>query len=431
MASSRSKRNTGPKLNARGHDPDRPVPWEYTDPETNERVHLSYKYERQEEERMKREHRAQHALLWTKSQPSTASDEDAELAGIGNWVILNTEHAANLRLLGHEVITNGRHLVNAELHFNQLRQLEFVQLSRDLDGAHERDIGISQGTYLDLTITSVRAIRLRIANMQRKLQQSKQALETKPGQDLVRRALKILGCGVVVNKATTDKRTNKTITKVTIANCNTKSCGMPECSLRSYYHKRAKYRANLTTALQDAKNNSTQYRLVHVTIATDWALPTDEPRRARNNPILSTTGHKANHCKAWLPDHKSNAVPIDVEIVKSEVLKSVSSNTDRRLLHNNSTTSYRPELLFRYTYGGREYTSDLLRPNIIITGSASAESAAEELKPFPVGARVKAYLDPGIPDKAYLLQEKGAGPAVFMVIGILLPPLAWFVGKYI
>lgn len=305
MASSRSKRNTGPKLNARGHDPDRPVPWEYTDPETNERVHLSYKYERQEEERMKREHRAQHALLWTKSQPSTASDEDAELAGIGNWVILNTEHAANLRLLGHEVITNGRHLVNAELHFNQLRQLEFVQLSRDLDGAHERDIGISQGNYLDLPITSVRAIRLRIANMQRKLQQSKQALETKPGQDLVRRALKILGCGVVVNKATTDKRTNKTITKVTIANCNTKSCGMPECSLRSYYHKRAKYRANLTTALQDAKNNSTQYRLVHVTLATDWALPTDEPRRARNNPILSTTGHKANHCKAWLPDHKS------------------------------------------------------------------------------------------------------------------------------
>ncbi len=127
----------------------------------------------------------------------------------------------------------------------------------------------------------------------------------------------------------------------------------------------------------------------------------------------------------------ANAVPIDVEIVKSEVLKSVSSNTDRRLLHNNSTTSYRPELLFRYTYGGREYSSDLLRPNIIVTGSASAESAAEELKPFPVGARVKAYLDPGIPDKAYLLQEKGAGPAVFMVIGILLPPLAWFVGKYI
>ena len=127
----------------------------------------------------------------------------------------------------------------------------------------------------------------------------------------------------------------------------------------------------------------------------------------------------------------ANSVAIDVEIVKSEVFKSVSANTDRRLLHNNSTTTYRPELLFRYFYNGREYTSDLLRPTIIVQGSSSAESAAEELKPFPLGAKVKAYLDPGNPAKAYLLREETSAPLVFIIIGLLLPPLSWFVGKFI
>jgi hypothetical protein len=110
----------------------------------------------------------------------------------------------------------------------------------------------------------------------------------------------------------------------------------------------------------------------------------------------------------------ANAIMIEATIVKSEVFKSVSVDTDRRPLKNTSTNSYRADIRFRYSYGGQEY-----------------DGAAEELKPFPLGARVPAYLNVDHPDKAYLVQEKSAGPMVFMILGVLLPPLAWFVGKYV
>jgi hypothetical protein len=47
------------------------------------------------------------------------------------------------------------------------------------------------------------------------------------------------------------------------------------------------------------------------------------------------------------------------------------------------------------------------------------------------GGGVSAFLDTQNPDKACLLQESSAGPMVFMILGVLLPPVAWFVGKYI
>jgi hypothetical protein len=126
----------------------------------------------------------------------------------------------------------------------------------------------------------------------------------------------------------------------------------------------------------------------------------------------------------------ANAVTIEVQIVKSEVHKLVSADTDTRLLRDNSTVSYRPDVRFRYVFRGTEYESDLLRPNIIVHDS-SESSALEEIAPFPVGAKVRAFVDPENPDKAYLLHESGAGPVVFIIVGLIVPPLAWFVGKYI
>jgi hypothetical protein len=127
----------------------------------------------------------------------------------------------------------------------------------------------------------------------------------------------------------------------------------------------------------------------------------------------------------------ANAIMIEATIVKSEVFKSVSVDTDRRPLKNTSTNSYRADIRFRYSYGGQEYESDMVNPTIIVQGYGSSDGAAEELKPFPLGARVPAYLNVDHPDKAYLVQEKSAGPMVFMILGVLLPPLAWFVGKYV
>jgi hypothetical protein len=127
----------------------------------------------------------------------------------------------------------------------------------------------------------------------------------------------------------------------------------------------------------------------------------------------------------------ANAITIEAQIIKSEVHKMVSTDTDTRLLRDNSTVSYRPDVQFRYTFRGVAYESDLLRPTIIVHDYASSGSVLEELAPFPVGAKVRAFVDPEIPDKAYLLQESGGGPLVFIIVGLILPPLAWFVGKYI
>ena len=127
----------------------------------------------------------------------------------------------------------------------------------------------------------------------------------------------------------------------------------------------------------------------------------------------------------------ANAQRVDARIVHSEVFTSKSANTDRRLLRDNSTTTHRPDVKFRYHVGGTEYESDLLHPNIIVTSYASHDAAAEALKPFPLNATVQAFVDPSLPGKAYLISSAGNGPLVFMILGLILPPLSWWVGKFV
>jgi hypothetical protein len=122
---------------------------------------------------------------------------------------------------------------------------------------------------------------------------------------------------------------------------------------------------------------------------------------------------------------------VDARIVHSEVFTSTSADTDPRLLRSTSTTTHRPDVKFRYQVAGTEYESDLMYPNIIVTSYPSREAAAEALTPFPLNAVVRAYVNPSLPGKAYLIQSAGNGPIVFMIIGVILPPLAWWVGKYV
>jgi hypothetical protein len=127
----------------------------------------------------------------------------------------------------------------------------------------------------------------------------------------------------------------------------------------------------------------------------------------------------------------ANAERVDAVIVHSDVFSSTSSDNDSRPLRSTSTTTHRPDGKFRYRVKGTDYESDLMYPNIIVQTYASRESAAEALVPFPLNAAVRAYVDPSLPDKAYLIASAGSGPMVFIIIGLLLPPVAWFVGKYV
>ena len=63
--------------------------------------------------------------------------------------------------------------------------------------------------------------------------------------------------------------------------------------------------------------------------------------------------------------------------------------------------------------------------------AASDRLRDELLAPFPVNARVRAYVDRAHPQHAFLIHESTNGPIVFLVLGLLMPFLGWLTGKYI
>ena len=127
----------------------------------------------------------------------------------------------------------------------------------------------------------------------------------------------------------------------------------------------------------------------------------------------------------------ARAEPVDALIVHSAVKVSKTRDTDQRVGFSNSTTSYLPEVRFKYAVAGAEYTSERLYPSIIERGYGSESEAAEVLAPFPLQAKVRAHVNTAHPDQAFLIAERSNGPIVFLILGMLLPPLGWFVGKYV
>jgi hypothetical protein len=124
----------------------------------------------------------------------------------------------------------------------------------------------------------------------------------------------------------------------------------------------------------------------------------------------------------------SSAQTVEAEITRSEV---VASTTKRVGETGTGTTTYGPEVAFAYEVGGVKYSSTRLYPTIIAVTHGSHDSAAEVLRPFPLGAKVKAFVDATMPDKAFLIAQAGAGPMVFIIVGLLVPPVAWAVARYL
>ena len=127
----------------------------------------------------------------------------------------------------------------------------------------------------------------------------------------------------------------------------------------------------------------------------------------------------------------AHAEPVDALIVHSTVKVSKTRDTDQRVGFSNSTTSYSPEVRFRYTVAGAEYESERLYPSIIERGYASESAAAEVLAPYRLETKVRAHVNTAHPEQAFLIAEKSNGPIVFLILGVLLPPLGWVVGKYV
>lgn len=115
----------------------------------------------------------------------------------------------------------------------------------------------------------------------------------------------------------------------------------------------------------------------------------------------------------------TSAVPVEAVILSAEVKSSRSADTDQRLLRDNSTTSHTPEVRFEYVFNGVRYESDMLYPTVIVTGYASRESAAEEIREYTPGAKVKAYADASFPERGFLRLESSSNPKWFIVAGVL------------
>lgn len=115
----------------------------------------------------------------------------------------------------------------------------------------------------------------------------------------------------------------------------------------------------------------------------------------------------------------ASAVEVEAVILSAEVKTSTSSNTDRRLLRDNSTTSHTPEVRFEYSVNGVRHESDMLYPTVIVSGYASRDSAAEEIREYTPGARVKAYVDAALPERGFLRLESSSNPKWFIVAGVL------------
>jgi len=124
-------------------------------------------------------------------------------------------------------------------------------------------------------------------------------------------------------------------------------------------------------------------------------------------------------CTQWWLQRRlmRHAVPVTARITHSAVFRRPATDDDE-------IGTERPEVRFRYQVQGRSYESDLLHPTIILQG----ESCADVLAAYPLHASVMAWVDPAHPDKGFLRPQAGAGPGVFVAIGLLLPPAAWFIG---
>jgi hypothetical protein len=118
--------------------------------------------------------------------------------------------------------------------------------------------------------------------------------------------------------------------------------------------------------------------------------------------VLSAMGGKAVKvfaARSW--------APVQATVVKSDV----------RSHRGDDSTTYSPNILYRYTVGGREYRSNRYS---LFGGSGSGYDAKRQVvSRYPPGARFTAYVDPADPVEAVI--ERGPTAEMF----VLLVPLVF------
>lgn len=236
-------------------------------------VKLTWNYANYDQRRNRREDYTFNALQWTTSQPSTADDDMAIKAGIGNWVIVFDETAKAAQLMGYQYIVD-KTPVDLNKAFKLLKKLQFIQMGRDKEASNDRHHGICAGHYSDTPIHNVRSIKARLL-----LLETKQIPDSKI-KACIHKAIKMLACGLPVDRPRTDKDGNA-YTERSVTQCMTTGCGQPGCATRRFERTKAKIKKDLNSVFEITKTNPDN-RIVYVTFATNWPLPKDEERFSGN-----------------------------------------------------------------------------------------------------------------------------------------------------
>ena len=85
---------------------------------------------------------------------------------------------------------------------------------------------------------------------------------------------------------------------------------------------------------------------------------------------------------------------------------------------------YRPQVSYSYSFEGESFSSSNVYPSTLSKSFDIREEAEAVLSDYGEGDRVTAYVRPGSPDKAFIVDERSNKPFLFIGIGALMASFA-------
>ncbi|MFB6216025.1 MAG: DUF3592 domain-containing protein [Candidatus Aenigmatarchaeota archaeon] len=112
----------------------------------------------------------------------------------------------------------------------------------------------------------------------------------------------------------------------------------------------------------------------------------------------------------------NRAMQNPVNVTATVIDTSIERDSSRR-----GGIDYQPEIRFRYTYQGAEYTSNDMYPGGQLPKERNTESGAKEVvQNYGEGTEVQVLVPPETPGKAFIRAKKTNDPLVFMALGLLM-----------
>lgn len=107
-----------------------------------------------------------------------------------------------------------------------------------------------------------------------------------------------------------------------------------------------------------------------------------------------------------------DAVAVDATIVETGV--------EARSGSSNPGAEYQPTVTFEYRYDGEDYTSYSVFPAETTPNYDTRSGAASVLDGYEAGDTATAYVDPGAPREAFVIDRQSRGPVIAIAIGAVV-----------